>query len=120
MPGPARYKKQDAFLVVISINPRALRTSPLSSLCAAGHVDTLAVDECICDLAPGFMQVAPRGLARDSEFFCFTCAQRGLLHRSILDKILLDGSVGWGFIPEFFYPRHLIPAGEGLPVMDLL
>jgi hypothetical protein len=68
--GSRPLKKQDAFLVVISVNPRAFRASPLSSLCAAGHVDTLAVDECICDLAPGFMQVAPRGLARDSHPLC--------------------------------------------------
>jgi hypothetical protein len=63
-------KKWWFLLFPVSSVTGALRASSFCSFCAAGHLDTLAVDERIGDLAPGLMQVAPRGLAGDPEFLC--------------------------------------------------
>jgi hypothetical protein len=55
--------------VLVSSVPGALRAPAFRCFYAAGHLDTLAVDECIGNFPPGFVEIAPCGLARDPEFF---------------------------------------------------
>jgi hypothetical protein len=57
------------FVLVRSVTG-TFRASAFSSFCAAGHLDAFSINQCIGNLAPGFMEVAPRGLAGNAEFFC--------------------------------------------------
>jgi hypothetical protein len=47
---------------------RAFRASAFRCFCTAGHLDPFSVDQSIGDLAPGFVEIAPSGLAGDPEF----------------------------------------------------
>jgi hypothetical protein len=71
MPGtrPAEKKLRIALLPVSSIL-RAFRAPAFRCFCATGHLDSFPVNECIGNFPAGFVQVAPRGLAGDPEFFC--------------------------------------------------
>jgi hypothetical protein len=45
----------------------AFRAPAFGCFRATGHFDSFPVDQRICDLAPGFVKVPPRGLAGDSQ-----------------------------------------------------
>jgi hypothetical protein len=66
---PAEEKKRAPFLFPAFKVPGTLRAPAFCSFRAAGHLDTLAVDERIGNFPAGFVQVAPRGLARDPKSF---------------------------------------------------
>jgi hypothetical protein len=70
MRGLPPVKKKKTLLLFGTFILRAFRAPAFSSFGAAGHLNAFPVDQCIGDLAPGFMQVAPRSFARDPEFFC--------------------------------------------------
>jgi hypothetical protein len=61
--------KKQSLLDPISSVPWAFRAPPFSSFNATGHFDTLAINKCICNLAAGFVKIAPCSLAGDPEFF---------------------------------------------------
>ena len=69
-PASPRKKGPGFLLFLISSVPRAFRAPAFSSFCAAGHFDPFPVDECIGNFPAGFVEIAPRGLTRDPEFFC--------------------------------------------------
>ena len=70
-PFEQKYLTQVKGLKEIDRNlPGALRAPAFRRFCAAGHFDTFSIDECVSDLAPGFVQVPPCGLAGDAEFLC--------------------------------------------------
>jgi hypothetical protein len=62
--------KIKSFLIPARVILWALRAPAFRSFCAAGHFDTLPIDECISNLFAGFMEIAPCGLTRDTEFLC--------------------------------------------------
>jgi hypothetical protein len=62
-------KKRWTFLLVfVSSVTVTLRAPAFRCFCASGHLDAFPIDQRIGNLASGFMQVAPCGLAGDSEF----------------------------------------------------
>lgn len=62
-----RPAKKNSFLIMSCV---IFRAPAFRRFRAAGHLDTFAVDKSISNFSPGFVQVAPRGLAGDPEFFC--------------------------------------------------
>jgi hypothetical protein len=47
--------------------PGALRASPFSRFCAAGHFNPFPVDQSVSDLAPGIMEIPPCGLTGNPQ-----------------------------------------------------
>jgi hypothetical protein len=70
MSGISPPKKVPIVLSMIGGVPRALRAPAFCRSRAAGYLNPFPVDKSIGNLPTGFMQVAPRGLAGYSEFFC--------------------------------------------------
>jgi hypothetical protein len=50
--------------------PGAFWAPAFGCFCPASHLNSLSIDNGICYLAPGIMQVSPCGFAGDSQSLC--------------------------------------------------
>jgi hypothetical protein len=67
---PANFRRIIGTRASVSRVPGTLRAPAFGGLCATGHLNSFAIDECIGNFPAGLVEIAPRGLARDAEFFC--------------------------------------------------